>query len=46
MDIEPFLLASAMKMVISQRLLKKICTNCKDEYILKESEDRKIKEIL
>ncbi len=29
MGVEPFLLASAMKMVISQRLWKKICTTCK-----------------
>ena len=46
MEIEPFLLASAMKMVISQRLLKRICTNCKVEYKLKDYEDRKVKEIL
>ena len=46
MEIEPFLLASSMKMVISQRLLKKICTNCKDVYKLKDFEDKKVKEIL
>jgi type IV pilus assembly protein PilB len=46
MWVEPFLLASAMKMVISQRLWKKICTNCKEEYTLKEYEKIKVKEIL
>ncbi len=29
MWIEPFLIASALKMIISQRLVKKICTHCK-----------------
>ncbi len=30
MGVETFLIASAMKMVISQRLWKKICQNCKE----------------
>lgn len=46
MGVEPFLLASAMKMVISQRLWKKICANCKEVDVIKEIEKRKIKEIL
>lgn len=29
MGVESFLLASAMKMVISQRLVKRLCSNCK-----------------
>ncbi|MDD2891725.1 MAG: GspE/PulE family protein [Candidatus Gracilibacteria bacterium] len=28
MDIEPFLISSALKMVISQRLVKKLCPHC------------------
>lgn len=46
MGVEPFLLASAMKMVISQRLWKKICSNCKVEYKIKDFEEKKVKEIL
>ena len=46
MGVEPFLLASAMKMVISQRLWKKICKECKQEYIPRDSERSKIKTIL
>ncbi|MFK7779893.1 MAG: GspE/PulE family protein [Candidatus Gracilibacteria bacterium] len=46
MGVEPFLLASAMKMVISQRLGKKICHNCKEDYTLKETEKKKVEEIL
>ncbi len=32
MWVEPFLLSSAMKMIISQRLAKRICSWCKEEY--------------
>ena len=46
MGVEPFLLASAMKMVISQRLWKKICHDCKEVYTPKEFENKKINEIL
>jgi type II secretory ATPase GspE/PulE/Tfp pilus assembly ATPase PilB-like protein len=38
MGVEPFLLASAMKMVISQRLAKRMCQHCKEEFPIKESE--------
>ncbi len=30
MDIEPFLVASALKIVIAQRLVRKICSHCKE----------------
>ncbi|MDP2091110.1 MAG: GspE/PulE family protein [Candidatus Gracilibacteria bacterium] len=46
MGVEPFLLASAMKMVISQRLGKKICPHCKEVDQIKDIEKRKVKEIL
>ena len=46
MGIEPFLIASAMKMVISQRLWKRICSNCKEEYTPKKVDFEKAKEIL
>ena len=46
MDVEPFLLASAMKMVISQRLVKRLCPHCKEEHEVKDSNKKKIKEIL
>lgn len=42
MDVEPFLLSSAMKMVISQRLGKRLCQNCKQEHPLTDYEKRKI----
>ncbi len=46
MWVEPFLLASAMKMVISQRLWKRICSNCKVEHKITEYERKKIYEHL
>ncbi|WP_020404511.1 GspE/PulE family protein [Gracilimonas tropica] len=32
MGVEPFLLASSIRMVMAQRLVRKICSNCKAEY--------------
>jgi len=46
MGVEPFLLASAMKMVISQRLGKRMCPHCKQQYHPTEAEKIKIKEHL
>ena len=46
MGVEPFLLASSMKMIISQRLWKRICTNCKIEDEISNIKKNKIKEIL
>ena len=46
MGVEPFLLASAMKMVISQRLWKRLCQNCKEPFPIKEAEIPKLKEHL
>lgn len=41
MDVEPFLLASSIRGVIAQRLVKKICPHCKEASIVTE-EDRKL----
>jgi type IV pilus assembly protein PilB len=46
MGVEPFLLASAMKMVISQRLAKRMCQNCKEAFPIKDTEIPKLKEHL
>lgn len=46
MWVEPYLLASAMKMVISQRLWKRICSFCKEEYEPTEIQKKKIHEYL
>lgn len=37
MGIEPFLLSSALRIVASQRLVRRICSNCKQEITVAES---------
>ena len=37
MNIEPFLISSAIKMVISQRLVKKLCPHCSIPYKIVDS---------
>ncbi|MBT4349786.1 type II/IV secretion system protein [bacterium] len=37
MHIEPFLLASTLNVVIAQRLVRKICTKCKEEITLPDN---------
>lgn len=32
MDIEPFLISSALKLIVSQRLVKKTCPKCAKSY--------------
>jgi len=46
MGVEPFLLASAMKMVISQRLWKRICNECKEEHKISDILMNRVKKIL
>lgn len=46
MGVEPFLLASAMKMVISQRLGKRLCSNCKEVQELDPAVKVKVKKFL
>lgn len=33
MGVPPYLIASGLRGVISQRLLRRICTSCKTEYV-------------
>jgi len=46
MWVEPFLIASALKMVISQRLVKKICPHCRVKYNLSELMRNKLKSVM
>ena len=41
MGIEPFLIASTINIVVTQRLARKLCTHCKKEYIVGKSEKHK-----
>ncbi len=42
MGIEPFLLASSLEGVIAQRLVRRICENCREEYRPSEEELREL----
>ena len=46
MGVEPFLLTSALKMIISQRLGKRLCQHCKVPEKLSDLKKNKIKKIL
>jgi len=46
MGIEPFLLSSSLRMVIAQRLVRRICENCKEEISVPDSVKRKVSETL
>ena len=46
MKIEPFLIASTVNVVVGQRLVRKICVDCKAKKALTESEAKTIKNIL
>jgi type IV pilus assembly protein PilB len=38
MGIKPFLIAASIRGIIAQRLVKRICTNCKEEYEANDAE--------
>lgn len=44
MNIEPFLLSSSLRMVMAQRLVRKICEDCKEQKQIPEGVRRKIEE--
>ncbi len=44
MGVEPFLIASSVNISIAQRLVRKICDNCRESYFLKKQEIQEIME--
>ena len=46
MGIEPFLLASTVNVVAAQRLTRKICEHCREEYIASEEQMDEIEKVL
>jgi type IV pilus assembly protein PilB len=46
MKIEPFLVASTVSIAMGQRLVRKICENCKEEKILNDEEVKRLAEML
>ncbi len=45
MGIEPFLLASTINVAAAQRLVRKLCDNCKQSYLASAGEIEKLKEV-
>lgn len=46
MGVKPYLLAPAINAVIGQRLVRKICPNCKQEIVISPEDMEKVKKIL
>ena len=46
MGVKPFLLAPALNAIIAQRLVRKICPKCKEEYKPTDEESKRVKEVL
>ncbi len=38
MGIKPFLVAASLRGIVAQRLVKKICVNCREDYVANEAE--------
>jgi len=45
MNLEPFLLASTLNIIIAQRLVRTICPKCKEEVVLPESLKKEVNKI-
>jgi len=45
MEVEPFLVASTLNIIIAQRLARKLCDNCKKEYTITEEKYSRIKKM-
>ncbi|MDD5769705.1 MAG: GspE/PulE family protein [Candidatus Gracilibacteria bacterium] len=46
MGLKPYILASALDTIIAQRLVRKICTHCKEEIKKTQGEEQLIKEMI
>lgn len=46
LNAKPYLLAPALNAIIGQRLVRRICLNCKKEYVMNEAEKEEVKKIL
>lgn len=46
MKVEPYLIASTVNVAIGQRLVRRICTECKQSYTLSAAEEKSLSEIM
>ncbi len=40
MGVKPYLAAASLRGIVAQRLVKRICTNCREEYVASEAEKK------
>lgn len=45
LEVEPYLLAATINLVIGQRLVRKICEHCKEKYTLTPAEQKRLNKI-
>lgn len=45
MEVEPYMVASTLSLVIAQRLVRKLCTHCRESYKLDADEIKTIKQV-
>ncbi len=45
MGVDPYLVASSLRAIIAQRLVRKICDSCSEDHTLDEAEDRLFKSV-
>ncbi len=45
-EIENDIIASSLKLIVSQRLLRKLCPHCKEEYVMDEDTQEEIKKAI
>lgn len=46
MDVEPYMLADALRFVVSQRLVRKVCNDCAEPHMMSEERALLVKDIL
>ena len=46
MDVKPYLLAPALQMILGQRLVRKLCPQCRGKRKASYAEDQQIKEVI
>ncbi|MCR5412326.1 MAG: hypothetical protein K6E76_05085 [Patescibacteria group bacterium] len=46
MDVKPYLLAPALQMILGQRLVRKLCPQCRTKRKASYAEDQQIKEVI
>jgi len=46
MKVEPFLLASTINAIVAQRLVRKICSRCKEEIVIADNLEQEVRKVI